>query len=396
MSITPKRKRGAKRAAPLSLQNGFGHAPEILSELLGQIYEGQEDSQPWATSLRSIQNELRASWVALMLRPATAKRDAQIVTAGRPVWLASESPYLRGNEIPPGGVFSALSTDRMSVVEASSAKPASQHTMGADILIGGSELIRLRVCRSDRQGPFTSKEIAFGQMLLPHFKRAVSGWLRQQQWERDTYLNERAIESLRLGIVTVSESGCVLNANRMALQFLRSNSGIRIANGVITCDNQSEDRKLRLAIQKAIDERNSPLNDLGIAIMAKNPLSAARATMLVKRVAYAPSVPGPSTAAAVVYIRIPIPASFTRSPDYERRMSQRLVRQLFALTPQESAMVLCMVDGATLDEAASALGIKRNTARTHLRTIFSKMDVPRQSSMVRVIASSVATMLMDY
>lgn len=44
----------------------------------------------------------------------------------------------------------------------------------------------------------------------------------------------------------------------------------------------------------------------------------------------------------------------------------------------------------SLEEAAEALGIKPNTARAHLRSIFSKTGVRRQTELVRLFLNSVA------
>ena len=42
-----------------------------------------------------------------------------------------------------------------------------------------------------------------------------------------------------------------------------------------------------------------------------------------------------------------------------------------------------------LEEAAEALNIRRNTARAHLRSIFSKTGVRRQTELVRLFLNSV-------
>jgi DNA-binding CsgD family transcriptional regulator len=46
--------------------------------------------------------------------------------------------------------------------------------------------------------------------------------------------------------------------------------------------------------------------------------------------------------------------------------------------------------GLTLDEAAEELSISRNTARAHLRSIFTKTGVSRQTMLVRLIVTSLA------
>ncbi|MFT4046661.1 MAG: hypothetical protein QM661_08195 [Solimonas sp.] len=55
--------------------------------------------------------------------------------------------------------------------------------------------------------------------------------------------------------------------------------------------------------------------------------------------------------------------------------SQALVRRLFGLTRMEAQLALLLTEGCTLDEAAEKMNVRRNTARTHLRSIFCKTGV---------------------
>jgi len=51
-----------------------------------------------------------------------------------------------------------------------------------------------------------------------------------------------------------------------------------------------------------------------------------------------------------------------------------------------------LAKGNTLDEAADKLGVRRNTARTHLRSIFGKTGVTRQTMLVRMLLKSVISL----
>jgi DNA-binding CsgD family transcriptional regulator len=47
-----------------------------------------------------------------------------------------------------------------------------------------------------------------------------------------------------------------------------------------------------------------------------------------------------------------------------------------------------MANGLTLDDAAGELQIRKNTARAHLRSIFSKVAVTSQTALVRVLLNT--------
>jgi hypothetical protein len=52
-----------------------------LSTLIGLIYEGPLETVPWAASLRRLIHHLNASWVVLVLRPASPERPSLIIQA---------------------------------------------------------------------------------------------------------------------------------------------------------------------------------------------------------------------------------------------------------------------------------------------------------------------------
>ena len=83
-------------------------------------------------------------------------------------------------------------------------------------------------------------------------------------------------------------------------------------------------------------------------------------------------------------------AIFLRDPDQRSQGSIEVVQRLFDLTHAEALLALLLANGLTLDEAAEQLNIRRNTARAHLRAIFSKTYVTRQTKLVRLILNSVA------
>jgi DNA-binding CsgD family transcriptional regulator len=68
----------------------------------------------------------------------------------------------------------------------------------------------------------------------------------------------------------------------------------------------------------------------------------------------------------------------------------RLAQELFHLTPAETALAIQLANGLSLEDASEVLNIRRNTARAHLRSIFSKTGVRRQTELVRIFLNSVA------
>jgi DNA-binding CsgD family transcriptional regulator len=66
------------------------------------------------------------------------------------------------------------------------------------------------------------------------------------------------------------------------------------------------------------------------------------------------------------------------------------VQQLFGLTRKEAELALRLAAGRSLAEGARDQDISLNTARAHLRAIFAKTGIDRQSRLVSVLLKSVA------
>jgi DNA-binding CsgD family transcriptional regulator len=67
--------------------------------------------------------------------------------------------------------------------------------------------------------------------------------------------------------------------------------------------------------------------------------------------------------------------------------------QILGITAAESKILLKLIDGHSVAEASAALGISIMTGRTHLRSMFAKLNCTRQSDLVRVVLQHPVWML---
>jgi len=65
----------------------------------------------------------------------------------------------------------------------------------------------------------------------------------------------------------------------------------------------------------------------------------------------------------------------------------------FGLTPSEARLALHLVTGETLRSAAAELHISYETARTQLKSIFSKTGTCRQAELVVVVVTAFPALL---
>jgi DNA-binding CsgD family transcriptional regulator len=64
--------------------------------------------------------------------------------------------------------------------------------------------------------------------------------------------------------------------------------------------------------------------------------------------------------------------------------------KLYGFTRAEARLVVLLAQDRTLEDAATALGIARTTAKTHLQRVFEKTGTNRQPQVVRLALSAFA------
>ena len=65
---------------------------------------------------------------------------------------------------------------------------------------------------------------------------------------------------------------------------------------------------------------------------------------------------------------------------------------LFGLTRSEAKLTQKLAEGLPLDQAAELVGISHSSARTYLKTIFSKIGVNRQPQLMKTILSTIPSL----
>lgn len=258
------------------------------------------------------------------------------------------------------------------------------YVMSTDIATENSGKLRFRATRPKSDGDFSVDEKTFCSQLIPHLRRALN---IHNQIDRSYSLGlmySQAIGRMSIATMLIDENGTVIDKNLCAQDILDSNDGLKIRNGRLEAYYPTDNKKLNDLIKHAFNESTAKESSgLPEAMSITRPSGEVKLGLVVE--------PIPATAwaeengfpTAVIYIRDSVSQSHT---------SADIAKKLFNLTPAETALSIELSNGLSLEEAAEALGIKRNTARAHLRSIFSKTGVRRQTELVRIFLNSVASL----
>ncbi|MEI8163922.1 MAG: LuxR C-terminal-related transcriptional regulator [Betaproteobacteria bacterium] len=367
---------------------------EQFSELLGLIYQGPMEAIPWGSALTRLRTHLKSNWITMILRPAAANLAALVIRDGGNGAELYDSSYKQFSvfSLDP---FVGLPRDKpVTIDEMIEAKRwlsgeffkqylepnQIRYILGADITAEGGTEFRLRATRAPAAADFSAADKAFCQVLIAHFKRAVNLHSRMGLMEVEMKLYATAMDSMLVGAVVLDEKGVVMRVNSIAEKILDDKDGININRGQLTAEYRGEDRELQRLIRLVL-EMPAGKPAIAEATSLTRPSGRTKLGLLIRPIPVGEWSEGPHRPAVVVFIR---------DPERKSQPSFELVRQLFDLTPAEARLALLLADGMTLDEAAEALEIRKNTIRAHLRSIFSKTGVKRQTTLVSLMLSSVA------
>jgi len=365
-----------------------------FSTLVGAIYQGPLEPVPWGGALVMLRTIMRANWATLILRPASADRPALIVRAtaqGPEVYKAAYLQYQVFSMDP----FVGLPVDQVVTIDEmidtswmqgefykAFLEPNSiRYIMGADIVTEGGADCRLRLTRPLTDQNFSDSEKALCRALLPHFKRAVTLHSRIELIETERQLYSATMDRMLVGTVVFDEKGMVMRSNRIADAILEEKDGIRISQNGLHAEFPAEERELQRLIKLALSAAGAgPTVSEAMSVTRRS--GRASLGVLVR-----PIPPGEWSEDK----HRPTAMAFIRDPERKSHLSQEMIRHLFGLTAAEATLALLLANGLTLDEAAADLHIRKNTIRAHLRSIFAKTGVRRQTTLVHLLLSSVAS-----
>ncbi len=377
-----------------NLAEAVGLAP--LDRLIGAIYEGAMESPPWQAALQLMRDSLQAAHVTLMLRPPSSENAGVMINTGTVTKQGIESyethffsmdPFVR---LAEGEVVTAEEQIGkqwlQSTVYQEYLRPLDiRHLLGADIYTKEGIECRLRITRSHEAQPFSSEDKALIRFLLPHLKRAIQLHARLDFLECERQLFAGTLNRMQLGMISFSQNGTILETNQEARRILGEKDGIWLAGNNICVEVTQEGRELQRMVRQALSGTVAEQNPAMVEAMSvTRPSGRAKLGVLVRQIPLGTWSESRQRPAVAVFLRDP--ESSSAQPSHE------LVRRLFGLTRMEAALALLLADGLTLDEAAEKMDVRRNTARTHLRSIFCKTGVTRQTMLVRLLLNSVITL----
>jgi DNA-binding CsgD family transcriptional regulator/PAS domain-containing protein len=378
----------------MAAANEDGRSPLAAEEaMLGLLYASIGEPDPWQDFLRAIRISTGSAAATIILQasqltyPELLFTDADIGdnphhgTYRTLFWridpfvnlpldtVLTLDEFVGGTAVLRGGEFFRNHLE-----------PAdAPYILGIDFVAADGVCCRFRLARAAAAGPFRNETKAFCARLLPHLKRASALFCRIATAESERRFYIGVLDRLGVGVMFIDRTGTILFANGLASAILDEQDGAGKMGRRLLIRDTVVARVVQGAIRTVCDEpRDDGLLQARV-IRIDRPSGRPPLGMIVKSMPAPYERQAPIRHCAVVLIS---------DPDRTYDGQAESLAEFWGLTPAETALSLHLIRGNNLDDASAALGIRRNTARAQLRSIFAKADVHRQSDLARLFLNS--------
>lgn len=359
-----------------SAARSANQTPDVssFSVLCSLLHEGATLATGWHSFLARLTEQVAARSAILSLHGALARQALilQRYDVGPNIECATIDP-------PEDAGASPERDGRVWV-----AHDLRSRVLGVDLHRDGQLYARLRLVRLRSTLDFTANEREYLQLLVPHLRAAIETRAKLDEVTLELAHYSSAMDKLAMGALMMNRHGRVLHVSRAARAILDQREGIFLADDRLEFRDREDSRRIKQMICRALEADPSDVSEV---------VSAARVQL-------SPYKPHLRLIVQPVYERVrdssrsPRGVAIFMSIDEDKSddsdVPAELVQRLFCLTPKEAALALKLSGGLSLQEAAQTLRISPNTARAHLRSIFSKTGIDRQTKLVRAILRSVA------
>ncbi len=201
--------------------------------------------------------------------------------------------------------------------------------------------------------------------LVPHFERAHAIHQQLSEVTEERNLLESVMNRLPLGAAIIDGKCNAISMNRAMVAQLQGNTLLGLLEGKLVAFESA-------VLAEAVS--NIMLGNGSDGLIRIGEGGSALAIWIGR------GLVGSSESCSRLMVLI---ASRT-----SQALSEHGLIALFGLTPAEARLTQKVALGCTLEESAALLGIARNTAKTHLARVFTKVGVKRQIDLMQAIYAS--------
>ena len=240
----------------------------------------------------------------------------------------------------------------------------------------GSRIIWTAADPVDDEG-WSAGRVEMLARLLPHIRQYVRVRLALANASAVGSTMAGLLENTRCGVIQLDPRGRIVALNARALDLLHNGRGLTAARGRLRALIPTENAKLQRIVAGAVARFATPGASASMVVTRRGDLPP-RLVVHVNPVGEGRPELRASRVAAIVLVV---------EPESRTTADPELVAGALGLTAAESRVAIMLAEGCTLREIAAATGRSTGTVRWHLRQIFGKNRISRQSELVQLVRS---------
>jgi len=342
-----------------------------LLGLVERLYDGLITSPPWEAFLSALGEATGATFATLIIGRGPSGVDAHVTPGADPRRtreyqdMSDADPFVG---LPEGRViaFSEFVRHVPAPFRDWMASAQSGQILGVDLRREPDVNVRLRLTRDHSRPDFALAERELLARLIPHLRIALELHARLTTTAAESQLFGGAMADLAVATLILDRKGRILRRNAMADRLLERGAIITGGTGRLAPPSAAGHTALAALLAAPPAAGTEAILDL----------SASGGEALAARVRAVPS----SAYGDGAWL-----ALFVVDPAHPPGLAAERLRDRFQLTPAEAALAMQLAQGAALPDAARALGIAYNTARSQLRAVFAKTGTHRQVELVTLL-----------
>lgn len=218
--------------------------------------------------------------------------------------------------------------------------------------------------------------------LALHATRALCLSVRLRKERLVARMAQAALDRLAVGVIVLEEDRRVTRWNRAARELVERSGILLLRNGRL------------VARDPAIDSR---ITELVGRLAARSPVPSAHGAEHLQLhadeigpidVLGLPTHGGEGSGGSPCVL-------FLTAPEVGANAPEEVLACCYGLTRGEARVVAAILAGRSVESTARTLGIRRETVRTHLKRIFSKVGTTRQSDLIAILLRGPAGLRWD-
>ena len=232
--------------------------------------------------------------------------------------------------------------------------------------------------------PLNAREVALGQRMGHHVRKALGLWRRQRHLLRDALVGNALLERLRHPLLLVDEQLHVHYCNAAAQALLDDDDRVALRGGMLACVGPGRDIDLQHALRSLRLGSGASFDGAGPAqsrVAVRSGDGVGRAALVLLLSALHPKETlgafGPRSLAMVLI----------HDPAAQATPDPFVIAASFDLTPAEAKVAARIAAGEAAQEIALAHGVALSTVRSQISCVLAKVGVKRQPELVAALAA---------